>query len=126
MIQILDFLFHNPQTTQVARERIMARNLAGEVSLDAWEKEREKKKLVKANECLQARRKLAYDKAAKEELVSAMKLKNQLLWRCPECEITCGREGMEKHVCSKAHWDRTLANYINLLDREKSSLGQMS
>ena len=104
----------------------MARNLAGEVSLDAWEKEREKKKLVKANECLQARRKLAYDKAAKEELVSAMKLKNQLLWRCPECEITCGREGMEKHVCSKAHWDRTLANYINLLDREKSSLGQVS
>ena len=104
----------------------MARNLAGEVSLDAWEKEREKKKLVKANECLQARRKLAYDKAAKEELVTALKLKNQLLWRCSECEITCGREGMEKHVCSKAHWDRTLANYINLLDREKPSLGQMS
>merc|ERR1719447_2388861 len=114
------------ESQQVARERIMARNLAGEVSLDAWEKEREKKKLVKANECLQARRKLAYDKAAKEELVSAMKLKNQLLWRCPECEITCGREGMEKHVCSKSHWDQTLANYINLLDREKSSLGQMS
>ena len=106
----------------------MARSLVGRVSLDDWEKEREKQKLVKANECLQARRKLSYDKAAKEILIEQMKLRNQLLWRCPECEITCGKEGMEKHVCSKAHWDRVLANYINLLDQEKPSLtlGQRS
>ena len=56
----------------------MARNLVGRVSLDQWEKEREKQKLVKANECLQARRKLSYDKAAKEALVNQMKLRNQL------------------------------------------------
>ena len=106
----------------------MARSLVGRVSLDQWEKEREKQKLVKANECLQARRKLSYDKAAKEALVNQMKLRNQLLWRCPECEITCGKEGMEKHVCSKVHWDRVLANFINLLDQEKPShaLGQRS
>ena len=106
----------------------MARSLVGRVSLDDWEKEREKQKLVKANECLQVRRKLSYDKAAKEMLVEQMKLRNQLLWRCPECEITCGKEGMEKHVCSKAHWDRVLANYIILLDQEKPSLtlGQRS
>jgi hypothetical protein len=106
------------QDRQVARERALAKAMVGPGSLDQYEKEMEMKKLAKANECLQSRRKLAYDKVAREALLVELKLKNQLLWRCRECDITCGQAGMEKHVGLKAHWDRVLANYIKQLDQE--------
>ena len=88
-------------------------------SLDAYESEKEKKKNAKQNECLQLRRKLGYDKAARETLLMELKLKNQLLWKCGECQITCGKAGMEKHVTSKLHWDKVVDNYKKLLDAEQ-------
>ena len=102
---------------QVARERLFARSRVGG-SLDAWEQEMEKRRLAKANECLQTRRKLGYDRGAREALLLELKLKNQLLWRCRECDITCGRAGMEKHLGLKTHWDRVLANYVRQLELE--------
>ena len=76
------------------------------ISLDAYESEREKRKLTKANECLQQQRKLGYDKNARESILMDLKVKNQLFWRCRECEVTCGKAGMEKHIVSKMHWDK--------------------
>jgi len=89
------------------------------VSLDAYETEREKKKLAKANECVQQRRKLGYDKAARDEMLMELKVKNQLMWRCGECNITCGKAGMEKHVTSKLHWDNVLINFKKIIDSEQ-------
>ena len=59
------------------------------LSLDAYEQERQKRKLAKANECTLTRKKLGYDKAAREALLMELKLKNQLMWKCPECNVTC-------------------------------------
>ena len=124
MVRISDQIFltlenQQPgQDSRVARERRLARALHGSTSLDAYEQDREKKKLAKANECLQARRKLGYDRVAREEMLLKLKLKNQLMWRCGECEITCGLAGMEKHVASKTHWDRVLANYVKQIEQE--------
>ena len=89
------------------------------VSLDAYETEREKKKLAKANECVQQRRKLGYDKAARDKMLMELKVKNQLMWRCSECNITCGKAGMEKHVTSKLHWDNVLINFKKIIDSEQ-------
>ena len=89
------------------------------VSLDAYETEREKKKLAKANECIQQRRKLGYDKAARDKMLMELKLKNQILWRCSQCNITCGKAGMEKHVTSKLHWDNVLINFKKMIDSEQ-------
>eukprot|EP00092_Neocalanus_flemingeri_P001498 GFUD01001599.1.p1 GENE.GFUD01001599.1~~GFUD01001599.1.p1 ORF type:complete len:972 (-),score=277.02 GFUD01001599.1:75-2990(-) len=101
---------------QVAMAKNFAKSGSSVLSLDAYETEREKKKLSKANECLQNRRKLGYDRLARDKLLLELKLKNQLLWRCGECNITCGKAGMEKHITSKSHWDRVLENYKKLLD----------
>ena len=92
---------------------------ASAVSLDAYENEKQKRKQAKANECLQTRRRLGYDKAARETLMMELKLKNQLLWKCSECNITCGKAGMEKHVTSKMHWDTVLENYKRTVDAEQ-------
>ena len=89
------------------------------VSLDAYEKEREQKKLSKENECVQLRRKLGYDKAAREKMLAELKLKNQLMWRCPECNITCGKPGMEKHITGRLHWDKVLTNFRKLIDSQQ-------
>lgn len=109
----------------VDKQMAMAKNFANSgssvLSLDAYEKDREKKKLAKANECLQSRRKLGYDRVARDKLLFELKLKNQLLWRCPECNITCGKAGMEKHITSKSHWDKVLENYKKLLDTQQPS-----
>ena len=92
---------------------------AASISLDAYETEREKKKLAKANECVQQRRKLGYDKASRDKMVMELKLKNQLMWRCSECNISCGKAGMEKHVTSKLHWDNVLINFKKNIDSER-------
>jgi len=108
----------------IDRQMAIAKNFAKStsvVSLDAYETEREKKKLAKANECLQARRKLGYDRGARDKLLLELKLKNQLLWRCAECNITCGKAGMEKHITSKNHWDKVLENYKKMLDNQQPS-----
>ena len=55
---------------------------------------------------MQQRRKLGYDKNARESILMDLKVKNQLFWRCRECEVTCGKAGMEKHIVSKMHWDK--------------------
>ena len=89
------------------------------ISLDAYESEREKKKLTTANECLQQRRRLGYDKAAREQILLDLKVKNQLFWRCRECNVTCGKAGMEKHIVSKMHWDKVLELYKNAVDAEQ-------
>ena len=109
------------QREEVARARVLARQGLGAGGLDAWEAEREARKLTKANECLQARRRLYYDRAAREAALAELKLRNQLLWRCQECDIACGREGMEKHVQAKTHWDKVLDNYVTRLDRQGAS-----
>ena len=109
----------------VDRQMAMAKNFAKSgssvLSLDAYETEREKKKLAKANECLQNRRKLGYDRVARDKMLLELKLKNQLLWRCAECNITCGKAGMEKHITSKSHWDKVLENYKKMLDSQQPS-----
>ena len=64
-------------------------NTPAALSLDAYEQERQKRKLAKANECTLTRKKLGYDKAAREALLMELKLKNQLMWKCPECNVTC-------------------------------------
>merc|ERR1711942_2267 len=91
---------------QLAMAKNFAKSGSSTLSLDAYEKDREKKKLAKANECLQNRRKLGYDRVARDKLLLELKLKNQLLWKCAECNITCGKAGMEKHITSKSHWDK--------------------
>ena len=101
------------------RAKTFARS-GSSLSLDAAEAAKEKKRLAKANECLQRRRKLGYDRAEREALLLELKLKNQLLWRCRECNITCGKAGMEKHVVSKTHWDKVLDNYKKLLETEQA------
>ena len=105
--------------SEVVRARSFARS-GSSLSLDAAEAAKEKKRLAKANECLQRRRKLGYDRAEREALLLELKLKNQLLWRCRECNITCGKAGMEKHVVSKTHWDKVLDNYKKLLETEQA------
>ena len=94
------------------------------LSLDAYESDILKRKNAKKHECLQQRRKLGYDKAARENLLMELKLKNQLLWKCAECTITCGKAGMEKHITSKMHWDKVLENYIKSLDAEQPPLNR--
>ena len=94
------------------------------ISLDAYESEREKKKLTKANECLQQRRKLGYDKAAREQILLDLKVKNQLFWRCRECNVTCGKAGMEKHIVSKMHWDKVLELYKIAVDAEQPQINR--
>ena len=94
------------------------------ISLDAYENEREKKKLTKANECLQQRRRLGYDKAAREQILLDLKVKNQLFWRCRECNVTCGKAGMEKHIVSKMHWDKVLELYKNAVDAEQPPINR--
>ena len=98
---------------------MMASSSSAAISLDAYESEREKKKLTKENECLQQRRKLGWDKAAREKILLELKLKNQLFWHCRECNVTCGKEGMEKHIVSKMHWDKVLELYKIAVDAEQ-------
>ena len=86
------------------------------MSMDAFEEEREKKKNAKAMECLHERRKMAYCKESRERVLGAMKLPNQLMWKCVECQITCAKPGMEKHIQLKAHWDKVLVCYNLKLD----------
>ena len=112
-----------PPVREVRASSVTAANTAA-VSLDAYEGEREKRKLAKANECLQQRRKLGYDKAAREKMLMELKVKNQLLWRCRECNITCGVAGMEKHVTSKMHWDKVLDNFKLLVDSEQPPINR--
>jgi len=106
---------------QMAMAKNYAKSGSSVLSLDAYEKDREKKKLAKANDCLQNRRKLGYDRVARDKLLLELKLKNQLLWRCAECNITCGKAGMEKHITSKSHWDKVLENYKKMLDTQQPS-----
>ena len=106
---------------QLAMAKSFAKSGTSAISLDAYEKDREKKKLAKANECLQSRRKLGYDRVARDKLLLELKLKNQLLWKCAECNITCGKAGMEKHITSKSHWDKVLENYKKMLDTQQPS-----
>ena len=115
-----------PPPSLIVRQETPASKLssAAAVSLDAYESEKEKRKLAKQNECLQQRRKLGYDKAAKEQLLMELKLKNQLLWKCSECNITCGKTGMEKHVTSKMHWDKVLDNFNKSLDAEQPPINR--
>ena len=94
------------------------------ISLDAYEGEREKKKLTKANECLQQRRRLGYDKAAREQILLDLKVKNQLFWRCRECNVTCGKAGMEKHIVSKMHWDKVLELFKIAVDAEQPPINR--
>ena len=86
------------------------------VSMDAFEEERETKKNAKALECQNSRRKMGYSKEAREALLAEMKLVNQLMWKCVDCQITCAKPGMEKHIMLKTHWDKVLDNYCRKLD----------
>lgn len=86
------------------------------MSMDAFEEEREKKKNAKALECSNARRKMGYSKDAREKLLAEMKLANQLMWKCTDCQISCAKPGMEKHLQLKTHWDKVLENYSKKLD----------
>ena len=94
------------------------------LSLDAYEQERQKRKMAKANECSLTRKKLGYDKAAREALLMELKLKNQLMWKCGECNVTCGKAGMEKHITSKLHWDRVLDNFKRTVDAEQPPINR--
>lgn len=86
------------------------------VNLDAFEAEREKKKLAKKNECLQTRRKMGYSREAREILLEEMKLRNQLLWNCDVCHVTMGKEAMEAHLKNNMHWDNIEDRYSKALD----------
>jgi len=86
------------------------------LSIDKFEEERETKKAAKAQECTVTRRKVSYDKALREKLLNEMKLPNQLLWKCKDCQISCAKPGMEKHINLKQHWDKVLENYNRKLD----------
>ena len=86
------------------------------VSMDAYEKEREQSRLIKAAECQNNRRRMSYDRVAREEALARMKLPNQLMWKCVDCQISCAKPGMEKHIMLKGHWDKVLENYSRSLD----------
>jgi len=93
-----------------------AAHLKSFVSLDAFEAEREKKKLAKKNECLQTRRKMGYSREAREILLEEMKLRNQLLWNCDVCHVTMGKEAMDAHIKNNMHWDNIEDRYSKALD----------
>jgi hypothetical protein len=86
------------------------------VSIDAYELEREQARLAKATECQNNKRRMSYDRGAREEALARMKLPNQLMWKCVDCQISCAKPGMEKHIMLKGHWDRVLENYSRALD----------
>jgi ribosomal protein L37AE/L43A len=86
------------------------------VSRDKFEEEIEAKKAAKAHECSSTRKRLGYDKALRDKVLGEMKLVNQLLWKCRDCEISCAKPGMEKHIQLKNHWDKVLDNYCRKLD----------
>jgi len=91
------------------------------MSMDLFEEEREKKKNAKALECQNTRRKLGYSRDTRDSLLAEMKLPNQLMWKCVDCQISCARPGMEKHVTLKTHWDKVLDNYCAKLDAMRPS-----
>jgi len=86
------------------------------VSLDSFEAEREKKKLAMKNDCLQKKRKITYNKEAREILLGEMKLQNQLLWSCDGCQVTMGKAAMEAHLTNKMHWENIENSYRKALD----------
>jgi len=86
------------------------------MSMDAFEEERETKKNAKALECQNNRRKMGYSKEARDKLLGEMKLPNQLMWKCVDCQISCAKPGMEKHITLKTHWDKVFENYCKKLD----------
>ena len=92
------------------------RHLKSLVSLDAFEAEREKRKLAKRNECLLNKRKMGYSKEAREMILAEMKLRNQLLWSCELCQITSGKPGMEKHLTGSMHWENIEKIHNTALD----------
>jgi hypothetical protein len=59
---------------------------------------------------------MSYDRAAREEALARMKVPNQLMWKCVDCQISCAKPGMEKHIMLKAHWDKVYENYSRSLD----------
>jgi len=86
------------------------------VSIDAYELELEQARLAKATECQNSKRRMSYDREAREETLARMKLPNQLMWKCVDCQITSAKPGMEKHIMLKAHWDKVLENYCRSLE----------
>lgn len=103
-----------PDQGSLERDRHFSRSSM--MSMDAFEEEREKKKNAKALECQNTRRKMGYSKEAREKLLAEMKLQNQLMWKCIDCQISCAKPGMEKHISLKTHWDKVLENYCKKLD----------
>ena len=99
-----------------AAERDQHFSRSSMMSLDAFNEEREKKKNAKALECQNMRRKVGYSKETRESLLADMKLPNQLMWKCTDCQITCAQPGMEKHITLKTHWDKVSENYARKLD----------
>ena len=85
------------------------------VSIDAYEREREQARLAKATECQNNRRRMSYDRVAREEALALMKLPNQLMWSCRDCQVSSAKPGMEKHLMLKTHWERVLENYSRSL-----------
>ncbi len=104
---------YHPALEAESRERLAR---AAHVSIDAYELERERARLAKANECQNLRRRMSYDRAAREETLARLKLPNQLMWKCADCQISCTKPGMEKHIMLKGHWDKVYENYSRALD----------